>query len=678
MRSDEATIPGEGVAPDAGRWQEANQLYLSAALAELAGRLAGPSGAEEGGEAEPAEADGVELGELRAAMAAPPALDRLAAAFDLSSFERDLLLWCAGVELESSFARIGAERNPTGRPEPTFGLALLALPEAHWSALSPGGPLRRWRLLSLEGGGPLTQRPLRVDERVLHYLAGVQYLDERLAGIVEPAPWLGEPVESQAGLAEVIARALRAAQPLPAVQLTGTDGQGKVCLATAVAADLGLDLAVLRASAVPTAPAELDGLRCLWEREAALMGSALLLDCEDLDEGESPQAAAVARFADTVSGLLFVATRSPRRPGYRPVLTYGVEAPHPREQETLWLRALGPSAEGLNGSLQSLVAHFRLSTPMLANAARQALAEAAPAAGEDGESSEGMSDLPSALWRACRHQCRPRIDHLAQRIDSIAGWDDLVLPDAQKETLRDLVAQVRHRYQVYEDWGFAAKSSRGLGVSALFSGVSGTGKTLAAEVLARELDLDLYRIDLSSVISKYIGETEKNLRRVFDAAEHGGAVLLFDEADALFGKRSEVKDSHDRYANVEISYLLQRMEAYRGLAILTTNMKSALDPAFQRRLRFIVEFPFPDAAQRRQIWEGIFPPETPLHRLDLGKLSRLNVAGGSIRNIALAACFNAAEAGTAVGMAQLLQAARAEYRKLEKPLGEAEIRGWVQ
>jgi SpoVK/Ycf46/Vps4 family AAA+-type ATPase len=211
----------------------------------------------------------------------------------------------------------------------------------------------------------------------------------------------------------------------------------------------------------------------------------------------------------------------------------------------------------------------------------------------------------------------------------------------------------------------------------LFAGTSGTGKTMAAEVLAHTLRLDLYRIDLSQVVSKYIGETEKNLRKVFDAAEGGAAILLFDEADALFGKRSEVKDSHDRYANVEVSYLLQRMEAYRGLAILTTNMKAALDQAFLRRIRFVVQFPFPDPAQRAEIWRRIFPKAVPTEGLDWERLARLNVAGGHIRNIAMNATFLAAEEQASVTMQHLLQAARGEYAKLEKPLTEAEIARWV-
>jgi SpoVK/Ycf46/Vps4 family AAA+-type ATPase len=216
--------------------------------------------------------------------------------------------------------------------------------------------------------------------------------------------------------------------------------------------------------------------------------------------------------------------------------------------------------------------------------------------------------------------------------------------------------------------------TRGLGISALFAGESGTGKTMAAEVIANELDLALYRIDLSAVVSKYIGETEKNLRRLFDAAEQGGAILFFDEADALFGKRSEVKDSHDRYANIEINYLLQRMEAFSGLAILATNMKSALDNAFMRRLRFVVNFPYPGPDERRRMWQQALPEHVPREGLDYDRLARLGLSGGNIHSIALNAAFMAAARGTAVTQALLLSAARSELRKLDRQVSEAEFR----
>jgi SpoVK/Ycf46/Vps4 family AAA+-type ATPase len=290
--------------------------------------------------------------------------------------------------------------------------------------------------------------------------------------------------------------------------------------------------------------------------------------------------------------------------------------------------------------------------------------------------------MEDRLWETCLSHSRPRLDRLAVRIEPRATWKDLVLPGEPLAILREISAQVRQRSKVYDEWGFRWKMSRGFGISALFAGESGTGKTMAAEVIANELQLNLYRIDLSAVVSKYIGETEKNLRRVFDAAEDGGVILFFDEADALFGKRSEVKDSHDRYANIEINYLLQRMEAYRGLAILATNMKSALDQAFMRRLRFIVNFPFPGPAERQAIWEGVYPkadkegklPGTPVEAPDYKHLARLNVTGGSIHNIALNAAFRAAAAGKSVTVPLILEAARTEFRKLEKPINESEFR----
>jgi SpoVK/Ycf46/Vps4 family AAA+-type ATPase len=292
------------------------------------------------------------------------------------------------------------------------------------------------------------------------------------------------------------------------------------------------------------------------------------------------------------------------------------------------------------------------------------------------DSAEPLVD-PGQLWNRCRALARPKLEDLAERIIPSAGWDDLVLPSAQKNTLRQLAAQVRHRMKVYETWGFSAKGRRGLGISALFDGPSGTGKTLAAEVLAHDLNLDLYRIDLSSVVSKYIGETEKNLKQLFDAAEESGIILLFDEADALFGKRGEVKDSLDRYANIEVSYLLQRMENYQGLAILTTNLRSSMDKAFQRRLRFIVDFPFPDAGQRQAIWSAVFPPRMPSAGLDAARLAQLNMSGGSIRNIAMNAAFLAVESGQDINMEHVLQATQWEALKAERPISPSETRGWA-
>jgi len=293
------------------------------------------------------------------------------------------------------------------------------------------------------------------------------------------------------------------------------------------------------------------------------------------------------------------------------------------------------------------------------------------------ETDERLTAAVEATGKSPQYIVDEALSEYLSRLEVRAGFADLVLPDAELALLRDFVAQAGHRTRVYDEWGMAGPSPRGLGLTALFAGPSGTGKTLAAEVVARSVGLDLYRVDLSQVVSKYIGETEKNLRRVFDGADAGGAVLLFDEADALFGKRSEVRDSHDRYANVEVSYLLQRMETYRGIAILTSNMKGALDQAFLRRLRFVITFPFPEAEHREQIWQRCFAGPVPTDGLDFAKLARLSVSGGNIANIALSAAFLAAAADEPVRMHHLLRASVNECTKLDRPVMSGEVAGWV-
>ncbi|MDX1546711.1 MAG: ATP-binding protein [Rhodothermales bacterium] len=644
-------------------WAEANQRYLTAAVQGVRAHLerhAGAAGPPDDGAASRA------LAEAAALLPAPAALDTVCGAFNLSPFERSVLVLCAGVELEASFAALVGSM-PQGGEAPTFALALAALPEAHWSALTPGAPLRRWRLVEVGTGARLVESPLRIDERVLHYLAGLYSLDAHLAGFVEPVPFEdGHLAPSQEALAEAVAAVWRGVEgPMPVVQLTGAAAAGKRAVAAAATARLGLRLHVLPAHALPAGPHDLDVLMRLWEREAVLSRSALLIDADAAASGEARPEPRLVQFLQTTGGALFVATPERLLLDHRPSVTFEPGKPSAAEQRTLWSTFLEDRAAALNGHIDRLAGHFDLTPAAIEAACRLAAA------------TEDAGDLGGRLWEACRTQARPRLADLAERIEPAATWDDLVLPALQAQTLREVAVHVRRRMTVYEAWGFGARSARGLGISALFAGPSGTGKTMAAEVLAHDLHLDLYRIDLSRVVSKYIGETEKNLARVFDAAEAGGAILLFDEADALFGKRSEVKDSHDRYANIEVSYLLQRMEAYRGLAILTTNLKSALDDAFLRRLRFVVTFPFPAAEQRAAIWARIFPAQTPTHGLDPAKLARLNVTGGNIRNIALGAAFLAAEEGTPVGMAHLLRAARTEYAKLERPLTDAEIRGWT-
>jgi hypothetical protein len=279
------------------------------------------------------------------------------------------------------------------------------------------------------------------------------------------------------------------------------------------------------------------------------------------------------------------------------------------------------------------------------------------------------------VFEACRMRSGNELGTLTRRVTPVQSWSDIVLPDETLDQLHDICRRVTRRHQVQEEWGFARKLSGGKGINALFHGHSGTGKTMAAEVVARELRLDLYKIDLAGVVSKYIGETEKNLERIFRAAENANAILLFDEADALFGKRSEVRDSHDRYANLEISYLLQKMEQYEGISILATNLRQNLDDAFLRRLAFIVPFPFPDEVSRGRIWAGIWPAETPLAAdVDADWLgTQFLLSGGNIRNAALAAAYHAAEEGSAVTRAHILRGISAEFQKMGRVLTAAEL-----
>ena len=622
-------------------WAEANRAYLVEEFARLRMQMDGSSP--------------VAAGATDSEMEPAPAIDQLAAALSLTAFERDLLLLCAGVEMDSALAAAcGHALGDSRHPAPTLGLALAVLAEPHWSALTPSGPLRRFRLIEVDSAPGLTTAPLRLDERILHFIAGINQLDRRLRSLLALAQLPEQAAKEHQELAAQLARILAtsSAHP-PALHLCGDDPHGQQDTAALAAYVAQRPLFILRVEDLPSETAALDLLLDLWTREAGLLNGILLMEA-----GATELHAAQKRFLDRAPGHVFLASRNPLQLN-RELLRYEVNKPRPMEQKRLWQESVGPASEALDGVLERLAGQFRLSARTI-----QATA------------SMLQAHEPNALWNACRALARPRLEDLAQRLAPRSEWSDLILPEPQTRALGQIASQVRCRIKVHETWGFASGGNRGLGVSALFAGESGTGKTLAAEVLAHELGVDLYRIDLSAVVSKYIGETEKNLRQVFDAAEEGGALLLFDEADALFGKRSEVKDSHDRYANMEVGYLLQRMESYQGLAILTTNLKSSLDRAFQRRLRFIVEFPFPDATQREAIWRRSFPAATPTRGLNFSALAQLKLPGGSIRNIALNAAFLAAEANEPVGMAQLLQAARLEAQKTDRPLSDAEIRGW--
>ena len=590
--------------------------------------------------------------------AVPPALASLALTLGLSAFERDALLLAVSPQLDSRIGPLLAEaQGDDAQPWVNARLALALLAESNWDAITPVAPLRRWQLIELVGGiGPLDAR-WAVDEAVVHHIAGAPYPDPRIEAwmpAVRLAPASAGDADHEAA-ADSLGAAWDSSASLadtPIARLSGGDGEAVV---QAIARRLGLSLH--RLADLP-APAERETLGKLWAREALLRRGLLWIDASALDERSARE---FGMFADGLRSLVIVTGDAlPLRRMQHRIASADIGA---ARRLALWREALGErGSAAIKATLEPIAEQFQLPHGAVLRVAQRWHAAKGDA---------------QQLWQAARDEARQGLDGLAQRIDARATWADLVLPDAALVSLRTMASQLRQRTRVYQNWGFADSTSRGLGISALFSGGSGTGKTLAAEVLAHELQLDLYRIDLAALVSKYIGETEKNLARVFAAAEASGAILLFDEADALFGKRSEVKDSHDRYANIEVSYLLQRVETYRGLAILTTNLKQAIDPAFQRRIRFIVQFPFPDEAARAAIWERAFPPAAPLGSLDIGKLMRLSLSGGHIRNLALNAAFLAADEGSPITMTHLRSAAESEFAKLERPLPVAAVGDWA-
>ena len=427
-------------------WLEANQRCLTAALDEVRAMLEGraattsetkgasnsPLNVEEGAGA---------LTWSSSAISPPAALETLCKLFGLSSFERAVLVMCAGSELDSKFASVFA--NASGDPRrdyPTFSLALGTLPDAHWSAFSPDAPLRRWRLIEIRSGFSLTHSPLHIDERVLHFLTGVTHLDERIAGIVEPLMAARDLVNSQRAVSERITDILRNGPPWPAIQLCGSDASAKRAVATAACAAVGIHLHALPAQVLPNDARELESFVRLWEREATLATSALFVEFNETENQFTP-----IRFVERVGGILFISSGEPVRLSHRQSISFDVAKPTAEEQKSLWRDA------GVNGQVELLATQFDLSAVSIRAAAAQAKS-------------------PEELWTACLAQARPRLDDLAQRIDVRATWNEIVLPEAQLTMLREIATHVRQRAKVYQEWGFARKCARGLGISALFAG----------------------------------------------------------------------------------------------------------------------------------------------------------------------------------------------------------------
>jgi hypothetical protein len=626
------------VAPET--WNEANQRHLVAAIDVVRARtrvlLSGGDGPDDAVQAAVEERDAA-----AAAAPGPTALELVSAAFALTPFERDLLLAAAAAELDADVGKLFAEAQ--GDPQRTrvsFALAQALFDDAHWSALAPGRPLRALRLVEV-GSGPLPAAPIGVVERVLHHLLGVGGLDERLQAWLAPLPPAGPLPASHE---EVVDRLVELwSEPLaPLVQLLGPHAADRLQALAAASERVGRRLWRVAASEIPAEPPERDDWLRLVQRELLLDGSGLVVE---LQHDPAPGVAETLRRVEDLAGLLVLSGEAPH-PLARP--TVAVELPRlPRaEQRELWRRGLGGSAP------DDIVAAFDLAAAEIASLAATA--------------AEGD------LWDACRRQTRPALEGHAARVRSRATLADLVLPDDQLETVRAIVAHAPHRFAVAERFD---ATERGHGLVALFSGPSGTGKTLAAEAIANELSLDLFRVDLASVVSKWVGETEKHLRAILDAADRGSSVLLFDEADALFGKRGEVRESQDRFANIEVGYLLQRLEAYRGIALPTTNLRSALDAAFTRRIRYVVQFPHPETSLRARIWRGIFPESVEVDGLDFDRLALLDLTGGSIHNIAVHAALDATAAGGPVTVRHVRTATVREYAKLDRPLTRTEAVG---
>lgn len=622
--------------PPAVPWDEANRLALVAELDVLRVRLVAYPG--EPDRADLAAAEG-RLAAARALLDRPTALDALAAALRLTGFERAVLLLATGPELAGEVADELAAAH--GQPRPTFGLTLAALPGPHWSAVTPDGPLRRWDLVRLLDPDTPTSSPLVTEERVLHHLMGVRYLEPDLAAVARPVPAPAALPPAFAGVAAAIRTVWEHGRP---AVLQGPQPANLPVVAAAAADAAGRELRLVAVADLPSAVRDRDRLLRLIGRESLLAPAAWAFDAD----GARPEdARALIRALGTLPAPVAVLG------AVDTVLADGVLVGVPRLPISERAAALDAAlhrhlADRATGETAAVAGVFDLALPDLELAA--------------GDAAAG-----TPLWQACRARSRSRYGGQARVVRPRAGWADLVLPDTHVTQLRSLVAAVHHRTRVLHDWGFADRSSRGLGTAALFAGPSGTGKTLAAEVIAQELGLDLVVVDLSQVVSKFIGETEKNLSRVFDAAEDGAAVLLFDEADTLFGKRTEVRDSHDRYANLEVGYMLQRMESFTGLAILTTNARSVLDQAFLRRLRIVVTFPYPDRAARETLWRRAFPAGVPAD-VDPERMAAVDLPGGGIAAAALTAAYLGADGDRITGE-QVATATRWELAKNGRSLG---------
>jgi hypothetical protein len=608
-------------------------------------------------------------------------LQALRNTFSLSEFEWWTLVICLAPALDLRYERIYAYlQDDVTRTQASVDLILnLLLPEGlsrldYLQYFDRHANLRRFRLLepAEENGKPANslRRSFTLPDGMVAWLLGA-YASDEMTLLLPDEDEIEEAVEifEQAGIPSPdVFRQVR-----PLFSMHGDDRLQQDMSARRLAAGLGRPLLTASLPAEATAGAALD-LLYPAVRDARMLGALLYVrggDCLiDRDGCLLPPVFETLRY---LGDSVLIASRNPFKLDDEmtgndyPLMRITFSHPTSAERVELWELALEELADQLPpNELETLAGQFVLTSGQIIAAASSAMSSAVQ---------EGRKLRPSDLYEAARLHSGHHLSELAQKIEPRYTWGDLVLPETPATMLRELVNMVRSRPMVLETWGLGLKLTAGKGISALFTGPPGTGKTLAAQIMANELGIDLYRIDLSTVVSKYIGETEKNLERIFSEAQASNAILFFDEADAIFGKRSEVKDAHDRYANIEVGYLLQRMEAYDGIAILATNLRANLDEAFTRRLQFIIHFPFPEEAYRRQIWEVLTPPDLPgAEGLDYSLMAkRFKLTGGSIRNIIASAAFLAANDGGRVTMGHLMHGTRREFQKMGKLLQEQDF-----
>ena len=583
------------------------------------------------------------------------AAGQLARVFALDRLETILIAVLFSPEIDHDLERAFAfAMDDFTKKRADVGFLARLLGEDARARLDDGARLRRAGLVESTDGGPASHRQVRLADRIVAFLRGQDTVDESVREVVR----IAKPV-SLDGIVmapEYVARIRRAlARPWPRVVLAGQEGTGRALAVEAVLAEQGIaavriDLAAIAADRLAAAL-----------REAALRGAAAILDGGSAIGQDVPRGLVQAISDGAASFAIPIVLTLASQPGWLAqaipdLVEIAIPPPTFRERLELWTRELAGAANP--DDLETVAARYAFTGAVIARVARRARASAELRGAE----TLSLEDLGDAARLMFSH----RLGGMAQRIPTGFTWDDLVLPKDTLEAVREVVRFARYKPVLLEDWGFAAKLPYGRGVSAILAGPPGTGKTMVAQLLAHELGYDLYRIDLSQVVNKYIGETEKNLARIFEEAETSHAVLFFDEADSLFAKRTEVKSSNDRYANLEVNYLLQRMETFDGVTLLATNLEQGLDDAFRRRVRFSVAFELPEEGERVRLWKSMFPPKTPLAPdIDWALLARQFVmAGGYIKKAAIRAAVIAAEAGRPLTTADLVEAARNEYREM--------------